>query len=82
MRRSEIRSGLLYDKGPLLLAALHAELGDAPFRAFLRSCQALSAWKFGSTKAIAQLLHARTARDYDSFFEKYYWGTEMPSRPP
>ena len=76
--RSEIRSGLLYDKGPLLLAALHAELGDGLFRAFLQSCQASFAWKFGSTKAIAQLLHARTARDYESFFEKYYWGTEMP----
>jgi hypothetical protein len=80
LRRSEIRSGLLYDKGPVLLAALHEALGDKAFRAFLRSCQASFAWKFGSTKGIAQLLQARTATDYGPFFEKYYWGTEMPGR--
>ena len=36
VRRGEIRRGLLYGKGPLLLAALHRELGDEAFLAFLR----------------------------------------------
>ena len=35
----EIRSGLLYDKGPLLLAALHKEVGDEVFFTFLKSYQ-------------------------------------------
>lgn len=78
LRRSEIRAGLLYDKGPLLLAALHAELGDEAFRAFLSACQRAFAWQFGSTKEFAALLQERTRKDYGPFFEKYYWGTEMP----
>ena len=50
VRRAEIRKGLLYDKGPILLAALHREMGDEAFLAFLKSTQAALAWKFGSTK--------------------------------
>ena len=76
--RAAIRNGLLYDKGPILLAALHREMGDAAFLAFLRSCQSSLAWKFGTTKEIARLLQAAAARDFLPFFEKYYWGVEMP----
>ena len=32
IRRAEIRSGLLYDKGPILLGALHRQMGDEAFR--------------------------------------------------
>ena len=74
----EIRTGLLYDKGPLLLAALHRELGDEMFFTFLKSYQKSFAWKFGTTKHIAGLLQFLTKKDYMPFFEKYYWGTEMP----
>ena len=78
VRRAEIRKGLLYDKGPILLAALHREMGDAAFRAFLQSTQAALAWRFGSTKEIVRLLEAAGARDPAPFFDKYYWGVEMP----
>lgn len=78
LRRSEIRAGLLYDKGPLLLAALHAEVGDEAFRAFLRSYQESFAWQFGSTRTLGERLQAMTGKDYAPFLEKYYWGTEMP----
>jgi hypothetical protein len=77
-RRAAIRTGLLYDKGPLLLARIHRELGEEAFLAFLRSCQAALGWKFGSTKEIARLLEAATGRDSMPFFEKYYWGVGMP----
>jgi aminopeptidase N len=76
--RWEIRTGLLYGKGPLVLAALHKELGDETFLTFLKSYQKSFAWKFGSTKTLAGLLQFMTKKDYMPFFDKYYWGTEMP----
>ena len=73
--RFQIRTGLLYAKGPLLLAALHKELGDEMFLTFLKSYQKSFAWKFGTTKHVAGLLQFLTKKDYMPFFEKYYWGT-------
>ena len=73
-----MRNGLLYNKGPALLYALHKELGDEAFFTFLKSYQKSFAWKFGSTKMMAGLLQHMTRKDYMPFFEKYYWGTEMP----
>jgi hypothetical protein len=73
-----IRYGLLYNKGPALLYALHKELGDEAFFTFLKSYQKSFAWKFGSTKMVAGLLQYMTKKDYMPFFDKYYWGTEMP----
>jgi hypothetical protein len=78
VRRSEIRTGLLYDKGPLLLAALDRQLGSEAFLRFLGAYQAEFAWRFGSTSGAADLLRRLTGTDYTPFFEKYYWGTEMP----
>jgi hypothetical protein len=78
VRRSEIRTGLLYDKGPLLLAALDRRLGNEAFLRFLGAYQAEFAWKFGSTSGAVDLLRKLTGEDYGPFFEKYYWGTEMP----
>ncbi len=76
--RQVFRTGLLYNKGPILLHALHKELGDEAFFTFLKSYQKSFAWKFGSTKTVAGLLQYMTKKDYMPFFEKYYWGTEMP----
>jgi hypothetical protein len=76
--RVQLRTGLLYAKGPLLLAALHKELGDEMFLTFLKSYQKSFAWKFGTTKHLAGLLQFLTKKDYMPFFQKYYWGTEMP----
>ncbi len=81
-RRAAIRTGLLYDKGPILLANLHREVGDAAFLAFLRSCQTTLGWKWGSTKEVIRLLEAAGGRDFGAFFDSYFWGTELPSRPP
>jgi hypothetical protein len=76
--RSEIRDGLLYDKGPLVLTALQKEVGDETFFTFLKSYQKSFAWKFGSTKTLASLLQFMTKKDYMPFFDAYYWGTAMP----
>jgi hypothetical protein len=70
-----IQTGLIYDQGALLLAALHKELGDQMFLTALKSFQKSLRWKFGSTKLFAGLLEFLTKKDYMPFFEKYYWGT-------
>ncbi len=73
-----IRTGLLYQKGPLLLAALHHELGDQTFLTFLKSYQKSFRWKFGSTRTVVGLLNFLTKKDYNPFFDANYWGTGMP----
>ena len=73
-----IRVGLLYNKGPLLLYALHKELGDEVFLTFLKSYQKNFRWKFGSTKTVVAVLNFITKKDYGPFFEQNYWGTGMP----
>jgi Peptidase family M1 domain len=78
VRRSEIRRGLLYGKGPLVLDALRREVGDAEFLELLRTYQESHAWKFGSTRSLAALAEAREKKDFLPFFDRYYWGLEMP----
>jgi hypothetical protein len=77
--RFRIRTGLIYDKGACLLAALHKELGDDMFLTFLKSYQKSFRWKFGSTKTVAGMLQFLTKKDYGPFFEANYWGTGMPA---
>lgn len=79
LQRSEIRRGLLYGKGPLVLDALRRDLGDAAFLDVLGAYQKSHAWGFGSTRSVADLLAARTSRDFMPFFDQYYWGMNMPS---
>jgi hypothetical protein len=76
--RYYIRTGLLYNKGPAVLRALHKELGDETFFTMLKSYQKSFAWKPASTKKLAALLQYMTKKDYMPFFERYYWGIEMP----
>ena len=73
-----IRVGLLYGKGPLLLAALHKEMGDQMFLTALKSYQKSLRWQFGSTKSFEALIEWLTKKDYKEFFDKYYWGTATP----
>ena len=76
--RYYIRTGLLYNKGPAVLRALHKELGDETFFTLLKSYQKSFAWKTASTKKMVGLLQFMTKKDYMPFFERYYWGIEMP----
>ena len=78
IRRSEIRRGLLYGKGPVVLDALRSQIGDAAFLEALRAYQASHAWSFGSTRSFAALLEERTGRDWMPFMNRFYWGMEMP----
>jgi aminopeptidase N len=76
----EVRTGLLYDKGALVLATLHKELGDQTFLTFLKSYQASFRGKVGSTATVEGMLEFLTKRDYTDFFNRYVWGTEMPPK--
>jgi hypothetical protein len=73
------RTYLIYDKGAYLLAALHKQLGDSKFLTFMRSLQGFFAWKYLTTPDMVKLLQRiDEGKDYTSFFDKYYYGTEMP----
>ena len=72
------RTALLYNKGPLLLYALHKELGDTQFLTFLKSATRSFNFKFATTNDLAGLLHFMTKKDYKPFFEQYFWGTGTP----
>ncbi|MEM7585095.1 MAG: hypothetical protein AAF560_17015, partial [Acidobacteriota bacterium] len=60
-------------------AHVHDEIGDEAFLSFLRSAQGSFTWKFVTTKHLVGLLEHMTQQDFDPFFERYYWGTEMPT---
>jgi hypothetical protein len=78
LRRAEMRRGLLYDKGPVVLGELEKQIGAEKFRAFLGAVQEKDRWNFATTKGIAGLLQEKTGKDFMPFFEKYYWSIEMP----
>jgi len=72
------RQKLLYGKGPYLLAALHKQVGEEPFLIFLKSYQKSFHHKPGTTKDVMGLLGFMTKQDFKPFFDKYYWGTDVP----
>ena len=77
-REHVARMGLIYSKGAYLLTALHRELGDAVFITFLRSYQKNFHWKAGTTQDAISLLDYITKKSYAPWFERYYYGTELP----
>lgn len=80
-QRMIMRTYLVYDKGAFLLATIHKQLGDARFAKFMRGTQASFQWRFLTTNDIAKTLkQIEPSTNWDSFFDKYYWGTEMPPR--
>ena len=72
------RTGLLYGRGPLLLAVLHKEIGEEKFLTFLKTFQSNRKWKTGSSALVADLLHYLTGKSYAEFFDRYFWSTEYP----
>lgn len=72
------RTYLLYSKGPMLLHALHDELGDVTFLTYLKSIQSNFRWRFATTRQLFDLLKFVTKKDYTPFYQDYFWGLEMP----
>ncbi|MEM7052819.1 MAG: M1 family aminopeptidase [Acidobacteriota bacterium] len=81
------RTFLLYAKGPLVLHALRQELakqygsaeqGDRYFFALLRTLTTNFNVQFGETRHLVGILNEITQKDWQPWFEKYVYGTEMP----
>ncbi|HET7452426.1 MAG TPA: M1 family aminopeptidase, partial [Thermoanaerobaculia bacterium] len=75
------RMGLLYGRGPLLLAILHKEIGEQTFLTFLKTLQSNRKWRTGTSALVADLLHYLTGKSYSEFFDRYFWSTEYPVMP-
>lgn len=82
------RRNLLYAKGPLVLHAIRAEFarlkggaeqGDPHFFNFLRALVRNFTFKPAETRMLPALLRQMTDSDWQPFFEKYVYGTDMPS---
>jgi hypothetical protein len=73
------RFGLLYGKGPYLLRAIDRDLGEQMFLTALKTFQSNLRWKTGSTRLFRNLLEFLTKRSWSDFFDRYFWGTEIPN---
>ncbi|WP_306590198.1 M1 family metallopeptidase [Geothrix sp. 21YS21S-4] len=72
------RTTLLYEKGALVLAALHKEMGDKTFAIFLKSLLANFRWKTLTTASVEQVATMAARKDFGPLFRDCYWGTQMP----
>jgi aminopeptidase N len=81
---------LRYGKGPLVLHALRLELqrqkgspaeGDRYFMALLRSCVKRHRYDWGTTPGLVQELDQLTGGNWQPWFERYVYGTEIPKLP-
>lgn len=72
------RTSLLYEKGALILAALHKDMGDKTFALFMKSVIANFRWKMANTPAIEQIATLAGHKDFGPLFRDCYWGTQMP----
>jgi len=75
------RFGLLYGRGPFLLAVIHKEIGEEKFLTFLKTLQSNRKWRTGSSALVADLLHFLTGKSWTEFFDRYFWSTEWPRLP-
>jgi len=77
---------LLYSKGPLVIHAVREELirdmgeakGDAAFLTWIRAYVQNFAYKTGETRHLVGILNQITGKDWQPWFERYVYGTEMP----
>jgi Aminopeptidase N len=81
IQAGNLRTWMLYDRGPLVLAAIHREIGDEAFLTFLSSVQSTLGGKVGTTKRVEEVLEAVTRRDWTPFFDRFVRGTEIPTVP-
>ncbi|HEV2847292.1 MAG TPA: M1 family aminopeptidase [Thermoanaerobaculia bacterium] len=81
---------LRYAKGPLVLHALRLELqrqkgspeeGDRYFIALLRTYLKRHRYGWGTTRGLVETLDQLTGGNWQPWFERYVYGTEIPSLP-
>ncbi|HEV8629278.1 MAG TPA: M1 family aminopeptidase [Thermoanaerobaculia bacterium] len=81
---------LRYGKGPLVIHALRLELqrlkgsieeGDRFFIAFLRTFLKRNPYGIATTPDMVATLHELTGTDWQPWFERFVYGTEIPQLP-
>lgn len=72
------RTTLLYEKGALILASLHRDMGDKNFALFMKSLIANFRWKPVTTASIEQVATMAGRKDASALFRDCYWGSQMP----
>ena len=72
------RTTLLYEKGALILASLHKEMGDKAFALFMKSIIANFRWKTVTTASVEQIASMAGHKDFSTLFRDCYWGRQMP----
>ena len=72
------RTTLLYEKGALILASLHKEMGDKAFALFMKSIIANFRWKTVTTASVEQIASMAGHKDFSTLFRDCYWGSQMP----
>ncbi len=72
------RQALIYDKGALILYALHKEMGDNRFLSFLQALVRSFDGKFATTLDVLELASLVGKKDYSPLFSRCFWGTELP----
>lgn len=79
-----------YGKGPLVLHALRLELqrqkgsaaeGDRHFIAFLRTYVERHRYAWATTRVLVETLNQVAGGDWQPWFERYVYGTEIPRLP-
>jgi aminopeptidase N len=81
-KASEHRFKLVYSKGAYALVVLRKQVGDPKFFSWMRNLQGQYAWRFLTTADAAKLMQRIDGgKDYQPFFDRYVWGTEMPEMP-
>ncbi len=73
-----MRMGLIYEKGALILAALRKEIGDDALVKAFRGMLFSDPWGIRSTDEFIGLLNQVTGKEWKPWFERYYYGMEMP----
>lgn len=72
------RTSLLYEKGALILASLHRDMGDKAFAVFMKSLIANFRWKPVTTASIEQIATMAGGKNVPTLFRDCFWGTQMP----
>ncbi len=80
-RNQQCYTQLLYGKGPYVLHALRQDMGDEAFKKmlFFLTTQAAKKNMKVVTEDLIQFVNAVSGKDYRPWFERYVYGTEIPS---
>jgi len=71
---------LLCHKGALLLDAIHGQLGDKDFAAFLKDYSSTMAWRRNMVAEIPSFIQTTYGKDITPIMNRYYWGMEIPPK--